>query len=166
MKINTSKQKTKTQKINKMKKLAIATILVGCLIAFNSCKKPEAIAVEVKRLSITDLSLSGWDDADGPDVFFTLTDGGPGSLVVEVEVVENVTASRLPLTWNFSHSYVVDNVRAKVTVKVWDKDEAEDVEMGIVEFYMANYRQDHPQTVSVTQGDITVLLELLWTFDK
>jgi len=148
-----------------MKKLAILTILAGCLIAFNSCKEPEPISVAIKQISITSLPLGTWERI--PNVFFTLSNESVSATAIG-PVVENVTASRLAsgLTWEFKETYRINNFDAKTSIKVWDKNGEDDVEMGTVEFTMNTYSKENPEIINITQNGITVKLEVTWIFDK
>jgi hypothetical protein len=165
--------------MKKMKKLKLIPILM-LLLALSSCTKDEnkpnepdnsqkytnfkITSIKITSMPFTDGAGSSWDIADGPDVFFKITDSG-GSVLFDRESsrITNVTSVNLPLLWNFSSSFNITNISVYKNIEVYDYDTIDPNDyISLVSFRMEDYKSTYPSSITKTYGSLTVTINGSW----
>jgi len=128
--------------------------------------------VKITKVTITNMPFvdgngSSWDFSSGPDVFFNIIDQASTVLVNGTSSrINDVTASMLPLSWNFTTPFEITDFNVSRFIDVWDFDTPDaDDNIGYVGFVMNNYTSGsnpYPTSVTQTQNGITVKLDLVW----
>jgi PKD repeat protein len=80
------------------------------------------LGVKVTQMSFTDGSGGGWDNASGPDVYYSITDVNDVALVTSATFLPNATAASLPIIFTLNPAYQITNFTATYKVKIWDYD--------------------------------------------
>lgn len=108
-----------------------------------------------------------WDATNGPDVYIDLSDH-KGNLFTtsETKPIVNITAAKLPTWWMPVDPHEITDFSESRFIDVWDDDEPnQDQVIGSVEFAISDYLtgdERYPTTVTKTENNVTVKLELEW----
>lgn len=147
-----------------------------CLM-MSSCKKEEITptptpTVSYSNFKITSIKLTeipfvdansiGWDNASGPDVFFELTDINSNVKLTGGQVAD-ISTSSLPLAWNFSTAFVINNLSTTYFFKFYDHDDLDpDDYIGGVGLKMDLYKDTYPASISLNYNGIKVTVNGVW----
>jgi PKD repeat protein len=133
--------------------------------------KASLTKVVLTSMPFLDGSGSGWDAFDGPDLFMQLLSPNPDNTVLEESgVVSNLVSSMLPVTWNLTTPYTINdfNFSDFYFIQLMDSDALDpDDEIDYVSFQLDNYTtgsSPYPSTITRTQNSSTVTLHLNWTY--
>ena len=159
-------------------KLKIYIVLL-LIILITSCKKKETKPAETtppnytnfKVLSVTlsampflDNSSSNWDPFDGPDVFYNV-ETASGSVLFNGSAsrYSDISASSLPLNWDFTPAYQITNIYVALNFTIYDYDTIDpNDEIGYVSFTMGDYKSNYPKTITKTNNGVTIKLTGEW----
>ena len=145
------------------------------------CSKDDAPAEVVKtKVKITSFKIDnipfiapdglGWDGISGlPDVYSGLFNGN-STLVINSDVINDVSQSMLPITVTYNIPYLVPTFSDTINVVVMDSDNStmwstSDDEIGFVPFIMSDYTtgsNKYPSSVTKTANGVTITLLLTW----
>ncbi len=154
--------------------LSIAMLVFGCS---KDDSPAEVVKTKVKITGYRIDSFSfvandglGWDGISGsPDVYSGIFNGN-STLIVTSNIIDNVSASMLPITVTLNSPYLVPNFSDTINVVVMDSDNStfwatSDDEIGFVPFIMSDYTtgaDKYPTTKTKTANGVSVTLFLTW----
>lgn len=129
--------------------------------------KVKITKVTVTAMPFTDPSSgAGWDNSNGPDVFFNIVNSTNVILNGPSSKFSDVLISNLPLIWTYSNPYIINDLSSSIFIDLWDYDSLDpDDYINYVGFTMASYTSGaspYPSSVTNTQNGITVKLDLIW----
>jgi PKD repeat protein len=135
---------------------------------------PAATKAKITKVTITSMPFTdgngiGWDNIppSGPDLFFNIEDQNNNVLFNgESARINDISQSSLPVFWNFTTPYSITNFNNFIFITAYDYDplDAND-EIGYVSFLMSNYTSGtnpYPTSITRTQNNVTVKLDLIW----
>lgn len=157
-------------------------IVASCVFALSiaSCKKKvdpvdpvdpnphyanvKITKVRVEEMPFVDGTGAGWDPNDGPDVKFTLYQAGTS--VVKSDIKKDVVSANLPLEWNLSQAYVINNFDTEYQIKVEDDDtdllNPDDL-IGAYTFKANGYTSGYPASIVLSGNNgLKVVLYVQW----
>ena len=158
-----------------MKKMII--VFSSICLMMSSCKKEEITptptpiisysnfkitSIKLTEMSFLNANSSGWDNASGPDVFFELTDVS-SNLQRTGGQIDDISTSSLPLAWNFSTAFEINNLSANYYLNFYDHDDLDpDDYIGWVGLKMDSHKDKYPTSISLNQNGIKVTISGVW----
>ena len=156
-----------------MKKMIIAFSSI-CLM-MSSCKKEEITpkpTVSYSNFKITSMKLiempfvdansSSWDYSSGPDVYFELTDVNNNVKLTGGQVAD-ISTSSLPLSWNFSTAFEINNLATTYYVQFYDHDDLDsDDYIGGVGLKMDLYKDTYPTSITLNYNGVKIIVNGIW----
>ena len=144
----------------------------------NQITKSVNIQPKFTKVSITSVKLeqmpfvapdgSGWDPFNGPDVYFDIVDvNGTILSSYSSSLYSDITQSSMPLTWNLTSPFQVNDLSQARYIIIWDYDTLDpDDYIGQAGFLFSAYTtiNDHyPTTKTVSYNGVKVTLGLSWS---
>jgi hypothetical protein len=118
--------------------------------------------VKITWIAIYGFPNSNWDLGNGPEIYATIADANNNPYWTSSQTA-NVVAASLPLIYNSNYSFPINQIRY---IDLWDADSPDtDDYMGWVRFDPSDFLQEpnqYPETISITQNNITIQLTLNW----
>ena len=146
-----------------------------------STSKTINIAAAYTKVTITKVTVvnlpfinpqtsTSWDSFDGPDVYFKIEDYLSNVLAsYNTLKKDNVTLGMLPLVYDLSDVYVVNDLTAPIFIQLFNYNILPpiDDDMGYVGFQLSNYTtlpNPYPASIQATSIDklMTIKLDLTW----
>ena len=129
--------------------------------------KVKITKVTITSMPFLDENSAGWDILDGPDVFIKIVTENNTVLYDGTSTrITNVAPASLPISWVLSTPFEITDFNAARFIDVWDYDVPDaDDRIGYVHFPVNDYTSGsnaYPSTVTCTQNNITVKLDLIW----
>ena len=150
--------------------LLISIILMSCKKKNNTPPEPipdynnfKITSLKLTEMPFLDQNSSGWDPFDGPDVFFNITDGTNINFNGSSSKVNNVLTTNLPLNWNFSNSFQIQDITTNQYIDIWDYDTLDPNDfIGSVSFKLEDYKNGYPSTITKSNGSISITITGEW----
>lgn len=80
------------------------------------------MGVKVLAMPFIDPSTgSGWDNSNGPDVFFKFLDPS-NAVLLTGGTAYDVTQSMLPISWTVTNGLLINNLTGNYSIEIWDYD--------------------------------------------
>jgi len=122
----------------------------------------------ITNVQITDCPLDNggdWWDAfpsnTDADIYFDLeTSGGTVVLSAESSAIDNVGS--LPISWNITNGYQINNLSQGYRIVLWDDDTNADDYMGQTNQFSFSSYPTYPSVITVNGNGVTIKLTVTW----
>jgi len=82
--------------------------------------------ITIDQIPFTDVSGTGWDYGDGPDLYPNFVDNNNILVSFRTSYANNITTSSLPLAWTMNPKYEITDWTKAFFVDLWDYDPLND----------------------------------------
>jgi hypothetical protein len=150
-------------------------VFVAILIISSSCKKEDnsqeiinytnfkITSIKITSMSFLDQNNAGWDPFDGPDVFYSITDGTTTLLNGTNSKINDVLSSNLPLTWNLTVAHQITNISVTQYINIIDYDTLDPNDsIGSIGFKIDEHKSGYPKTITKSNGSLTITITGEW----
>jgi PKD repeat protein len=124
--------------------------------------------MQINNMPFLNSSGASWDISDGPDVYFKITDQSSNVLLdaTSASRIDNLTSAMLPVYWNFTSPFVVNDLAQSRYFDLYDYDilDADDYinYAGVNFLNYTSLPNPYPNNVTFTQNGISITLDLTW----